>query len=168
MGDKVRLGADISSCGTYRYRLWREWGNGFPLLWIMLNPSTADAQQDDPTIRKCVGFAKQWGFGRIEVVNLFALRSTSPKVIKKHYDPVGPDNDAVIIDACRRHNSTGIIAAWGSHGDVLGRAESMKERLMAFRPHCLGMTKNGHPRHPLYVKYDTNRQLFTEREKPDA
>ena len=153
-------GAEISSCGTYRYRLWREWGRGVSLLWIMLNPSTADAQQDDATIRKCAGFAERWGYTRIEVVNLFALRSPSPKVLKKHWNPIGSQNDAAILDACQRHNHSGIMVGWGSNGDILGRAEKVRVVLMAFRPQCLGVTLKGHPRHPLYIKYTTKRELF--------
>lgn len=158
---KVHSGARISECGLYRYRLWRDWDtHRDSLLWIMLNPSTADAAQDDPTIRRCVGFAKQWGFGRIEVVNLFALRSPSPKALKGHRDPVGPRNDVIIHHACTTHNSDGIIAAWGSHGDILGRASDVKREIMQFKPMCLGVTVGGHPRHPLYVKADTERRLF--------
>ena len=95
----TRKQAVLSDCGTYRYRLWRKWGCGSPLLFVMLNPSTADAEVDDATIRRCLGFADAHGFGELEVVNLYAYRATDPADLKRAGYPVGPDNDAHIEDA---------------------------------------------------------------------
>ena len=89
-------GAHFDETGAYRLRLWRRWWDGPYVCWIMLNPSTADARVNDQTIRKCIAFSKQWGFGGLEVVNVFALRSTDPKALYKHHDPIGPGNDSVI------------------------------------------------------------------------
>lgn len=104
-------GALISECGLYRYRLWRRWGIGPHATWIMLNPSTADADLDDPTIRRCIGFARAWGFSAIEVVNLFALRATNPRELGRSADPIGPDNDRHLSEAGRAAELR--IAAWG-------------------------------------------------------
>ena len=148
--------ADISPCGAYRYTLSRRWGVGPLLGWCMLNPSTADASLDDPTIRRCIGFAKGWDYGGLIVVNLFALRSTDPAALLTTTDPVGPLNDAAIIRAaedCRE-----IVAAWGSHKSAHrgGRARFVAGRLaMQGRPMtCLRTSKGGHPCHPLYLPGD--------------
>lgn len=131
------------------------------MVFVMLNPSTADAEVDDPTIRRCISFAKREGCGRMSVLNLFALRSTDPKELKKHPKPTGPDNDEYIqafLNMGRMFPDKYIfVAAWGSHGVYKDR--DYQVRLMfrnaAVLLHCLGKTKSGHPRHPLYVKGDT-------------
>lgn len=146
--------AILSPCGLYRYHLRRDWTAAPPLVWIMLNPSTADAEQDDPTIRRCIAFAKAFGYGGIEVVNLFALRSPSPADLLDSscagIDPVGPNNDdtlrVVIVDC-----GYTLVAAWGAHKLASPRARVI-ERMAAGRLLCLGTTKDGSPRHPLYVK----------------
>src|SRR5580765_5070589 len=106
-------GATISPDGKYRYLLSREYEDGMfgTVLFVMLNPSTADATKDDATIRRCVGFTKRWGYSTLEVVNLFAFRATHPRDLWKADDPVGPDNDVTISDAVRRAQL--IVAAWG-------------------------------------------------------
>ncbi len=144
----------LSPCGLYRYTLTRRWGEGAPMLFVMLNPSTADAAQDDPTIRRCVGFAKREGFGAIEVVNLFAYRATDPKVLAGVGDFVGPDNDTVIRDA--RGRAGLIVAAWGSSVPAALR-QRVRHIAMLLGPGalCFGVTADGSPRHPLYVKGDT-------------
>lgn len=151
-------GADLSPCGRYRYRLWRIWDHGRELCcWIMLNPSTADADEDDPTIRKCRGFAIRWGFGGMVVVNLFGFRATKPAALKCVGDPVGSDNDDFLFREARVIPSSNpwpdVIAAWGTKGgsraqEVLGRLGELGVRL-----HALRLTKDGHPEHPLYVPY---------------
>ena len=107
MQQLTEAGALLSSCGTYRYRLWRYWHTERePLIFIMLNPSTADAMQDDPTIRKCIGFAKRLGFGGIEVVNLFAYRATDPRDLRANGYQVGPDDFVAIQQR---------LLAWANH-----------------------------------------------------
>lgn len=148
-------GATISTCGAYRYRLWRRWGDGPHVLWCMLNPSTADADLDDRTIRRCMGFARAWGYSAIEVVNLFAFRSTDPRQLTYAADPVGPDNDMHLAEAGRAAALT--IAAWGRR--PLGILPStFKARIATARAalggglRCLGRTDEGQPRHPLYLR----------------
>lgn len=142
--------AIISDCGTYRYELTRRWAVGGPILtFVMLNPSTADAETDDPTIRKCIGFGKAWGYSGIRVVNLYALRSKSPVDLWKASDPVGPDNDRHLALAAMDRGGT-IIAAWGKNAkpDRIMRALELFPYL-----HCLRLTNDGKPYHPLYIPY---------------
>jgi len=122
---------------------------------VMLNPSTADAERNDPTIRRCIAFAARERFGGVEIFNLFAFRATAPAVLKAASDPVGPDNDHHLRDLFARHRT--ILAAWGAHGAHRGRAEAIL-RLAAglgVTLTCLGRTAQGQPRHPLYVKGDS-------------
>lgn len=151
-----RAGATISECGVYRYRLWRKWGDGKSVCWIMLNPSTADGSKDDPTIRRCIGFAKDWGYAGIVVVNLFAFRATNPQELREVSDPVGPENDNTIIEVAK--SSQLVVAAWGVWGDILGREKRVVEMLRnrGVRLMCLCETKGGHPRHPLYFPKAAN------------
>ena len=146
--------ARLSECGTYRYQLTRQWGDGPIACFLMLNPSTADADQDDQTIRKCRGFARREGCGGFIVANLFAFRATDPKQLLTADDPIGPENDAMTRDAIRCATETGgpIIAAWGAHKIVGDRAKLVVTWAEGIQ--CLGLTKAGHPRHPLYLKGD--------------
>jgi hypothetical protein len=148
----------ISECGRYRYLLDREWPA--PLspvghvqlnaLFVMLNPSTADAVLDDPTVRRCIAFAKTWGYSTLTVCNLFALRATSPRDLRAHPDPVGPENDNYIYH--RSAVADLIVAAWGAHGGYLNRSEKVLDVLARNGPvFKLGLTASGEPRHPLYV-----------------
>lgn len=148
----MRRGALFSDCGLYRYRLTREWDDRPPLVFVMLNPSRADAEVDDPTIRRCIGFAHDLGFGGMTALNLFALRTPHPAELKTATDPVGPENDAH-LEALVHAGGT-IIAAWGTHGALRGRdlafrnlAQSADKELLS-----LGRTRAGQPRHPLYIK----------------
>lgn len=152
---------------TYRYRLGRRWSEDGPLdVWVMLNPSTADAEQDDPTIRRCKGFSALWGAGGIVVVNLFALRSTDPAALARHPDPIGPANDDNIAQVAARAQEDGgrVIAAWGAHPMAGPRARIVhrviSEHATVF---CLGGTKAGAPRHPLYVRSSTALTAWTPR-----
>lgn len=149
--------AVISSCEKYQYSLTRNWDvNLEDVLFVLLNPSTADAFQDDPTVRRCIGFARSWGYGGIEVVNIFAYRTTYPKELKRAIDPIGPANDAYIDEALYRCGM--VVAAWGAHSDFSTRREAISKRLDgAF---CLGKTKSGAPRHPLYVRADQVLEPF--------
>lgn len=153
MDDYIKRNAEISECGKYRYMLRRIWEpDGRLVHWIMLNPSTADASIDDPTIRRCMGFARAWGYGGIYVSNLFAYRTTDPSLLPLlNEECVGPDNDRWIGFAIR---CPLIVCAWGAHPKAAVRARSVLDMLRSENavPHCLGTTKDGHPRHPLYVK----------------
>jgi hypothetical protein len=144
--------ATLSPDGVYRYALTRTWRRGAPAVFVMLNPSTADAMADDPTIRRCIGFATRWGCGGVVVVNLFGLRSTDPAVLYHHPDPIGPDNDAVIAEQLANHDGP-VVAAWGMNGVIADRDEAVTSliRGMGRELQCLGVTKLGLPRHPLYV-----------------
>ncbi len=163
--------AVIDATGRYRYALHRQWHEarriphgsvlGFDksvVLWIMLNPSTADATQDDPTIRRCVGFSQAWGFDGLVVVNLFAVRATNPKALRlredfyqsEHAALIGPENDATILREAER--APLIIAAWGNHGALYSRAEEVCELIGTEKVRHLGLTKMLQPRHPLYVR----------------
>ena len=149
--------AIISDDGIYRYRLWRTWTPVLPrMVWIMLNPSTADAEVDDPTIRRCIGFAKREGCGGIEVVNLYALRCTRPIHLLDHPDPEGPDNPFAWATALFDRSPSYIVAAWGAHATMPDLPPSESLRGYCAGPMlCLGTTTEGAPRHPLYVKADT-------------
>jgi hypothetical protein len=154
-------GATFSPCGVYRYTLWRAWEVGPTVCWVMLNPSTADATKEDPTIRKCIGYARRWGFGAVAIVNLFALRSTNPRALYGHAAPVGPQNDAAIVECVRL--SRLVVAAWGVHGEHCGRGDAVLDmlRLGVEAPvHCLGTTKDGHPKHPLYLRGDLEPEVM--------
>ena len=153
--------AEISSCGTYRYTLTRKisdssWWGTRKILFIMLNPSSADATKNDPTIRRCISFAEQQKCSNLTVVNLFALRATDPKELIKHSDPVGPLNDTRIAEIVANHDPIHdiIVAAWGSHPFAKERVVEVIDRFGPFL--CLGKTKDGSPRHPLYVKNGTS------------
>lgn len=147
-------GAHFGPDPRYRYTLWRRWADGAAANFIMLNPSTATEAADDPTIRRCVGFARAWGCGGIVVTNLFAFRATDPKCLREVDDPFGPANDCHVVDEARA--SAVVVAAWGVGGGYRSAAQCMAETLRAHgvRLQCLGVTKDGHPRHPLYVKGD--------------
>jgi hypothetical protein len=152
--------AIISRCGLYRYSLTRTWDTGQTLAWVMLNPSTADADQDDATIRRCIAFSQSWGYGRLVVVNLFALRATDPKELKSAADPIGPGNDVHLMSTL--HFADAILCAWGVGGELHGRGERIKERLRAAKLSacCLGLTRGGQPKHPLYVRAATLMSAF--------
>ena len=155
--DYFRKGAILDETGTYRYLLWRTWDKSKSrVTFIMLNPSTADANIDDATIRRCVGFADSWGYGSIEVVNLFAYRATHPEVLKGCDDPIGPENDDYISISAAR--SRLIIAAWGANGNFKNRDKAVIESLGSV--HCIDISKEGHPKHPLYLKADLKPRLL--------
>lgn len=151
----MRKDAYISDDGLYRYNLVREWDENLPaMLFIMLNPSTADAVDDDPTIRRCIGFAERENCGMIEVVNLFAWRATNPKELKTAPDPIGPENDDIIAEAAA--DAAHIVCAWGTHGVLNKRNKDILWKLQfgEYSAMCLGTTKAGHPKHPLYIPKD--------------
>ena len=160
--DDVTRDASISECGLYRYSMIRQWDSSLPpQCWIMLNPSTADDSVDDPTIRRVCAFSRAWGRGGIIVVNLFALRATDPAELSRAGDPVGPQNDEAIRQAIF---GLTVIAAWGAHPFARQRSMEVVKMLPHVNLRCLGVTKDGFPRHPLYVA--GNMKLVTFGGKP--
>lgn len=149
----VDSGATFSPCGLYRYRLWRRWGEGAPLLFVMLNPSIASATENDPTVERCQRRAANLGFPALEVVNLFARIATDPVDLASFDDPIGPENDTAILEAARGAGM--IVCAWGVHGKLKGRGAVVAAMLRAngIPLYALGLTKDGMPRHPLYLPY---------------
>ncbi len=158
--------AVFSPCRTWRYTLHRQWGDGPVVVFLMFNPSTADEAADDATIRKCRGFATRWGYKRMTIVNLFAIRGTDPKTPSRAVDPVGPDNDAHIYAQAAR--ALKIVCAWGcgSHmkGNLAGRPAAvlamLKREFPGLAVECLGYSKDGSPRHPLMLAYETKLEQF--------
>lgn len=156
--------AVLSDCGLYRYRLERRIGDGPTLGGIMVNPSTADANEDDPTIRRWIGFATRLGFGRVVIGNLFAYRSTDVKQLAAVDDPVGPDNDRHLVEIITRSDT--LVVGWGALAKLPKRlrarwcfvdraAKDARVPLM-----CFGTTKTGDPMHPLFLPYDSALQRW--------
>jgi len=144
----VDASAVLSPCSRYRYRLTRRWSTGQgTVVLIGLNPSTADERSDDPTILKCIRFAKSWGYAELCMLNLFAWRSTDPSVLSEVDDPVGPENDAHLLEVAQ--SARCVVAAWGNHGNLLGRSNRVRSMLPDL--HGLRLNKNGEPSHPLYL-----------------
>jgi hypothetical protein len=151
---EIRRDAVLSPDGLYRYLLTREWdAKGRRVLFCMLNPSTADASKDDPTLVKCIGFARRWGFGSLAVVNLFAWRETDSTKLAGVRGLVGPANDAAIERAAS--SADRVVCAWGTKGTMRGRDRVVYELLASRAPHALRLTQEGAPEHPLYIPYDT-------------
>jgi hypothetical protein len=151
-------GAVLSPCGVWRYTLHRGWLWDRPwVMFIGLNPSTADASKNDPTVRRCIRFAQDWGYGGMWMMNLFAFRSTDPAGLLTADDPVGPACDYTLRIVAE---SAGIIvAAWGAHRLATERGKSVCQ-LLNREVHCLERTKDGSPRHPLYVRSDRKPILY--------
>ena len=150
--------ATFSSCRKYRYSLFRIWDKKKKyVLFIGLNPSTANEEEDDPTIRRCSGYAQKWGYGGFIMVNLFAYRTTLPSNLKKVKYPVGRDNDKYIVKLSKKADIT--VAAWGNNGNLYSRDKqvlSLVPKLM-----CLKINKSGQPAHPLYLKKDLRLINYT-------
>ena len=154
-GDMTGL-AVFSSCATYRYRLERAWDADAPaLVFVMLNPSTADEQSLDATLRICLRRARDGGFGKVRVLNLFALRTRWPADLRSADDPIGPGNDAAIAGGLADLSGTAdrVVCGWGNAGQLQGRGPEVERQLRAagVALHHLGLTASGAPRHPLYV-----------------
>jgi len=153
--------AVYSPCECYRYLLTRTWDPTRPkLLFAMLNPSTATEVQNDPTVERCERRARALGFGAFRVTNIFAFRATDPRVMRAQPDPIGPGNDAAL--AASAHWADQVICAWGGHGAHLGRGRQVEALLRAtgYPLYHLGLTRDGQPRHPLYIAYATQPQLW--------
>lgn len=160
--------ATFSRCGEYRYDLRRVWKPGKRVMvFVGLNPSTADQHTDDPTIRRILGFADDWGFGTLVMLNAFAYRSTDPKglaaMIARRRDPVGCDNDATIERVFEEHRRDKLVLGWGAHGALIERGRHLGARALALhgRPQCFGLTGNGQPKHPLYLAASTRPKRYT-------
>ena len=168
------MSAVISECGRWRYLLRRDLGLGAGncdgegegeedgvVNFVMLNPSTADAVHDDPTIRRCIGFARRWGYRELLVTNLFALRTPDPLVLRRAADPVGPENDRYLQEAAGAAGL--VVVAWGMHGALHGRDAAVLAQLdtLVVRLGHLGVTGAGLPRHPLFVRGDVAPSPFT-------
>lgn len=155
-------GAVISPCGLYRYRLTRQWGPRPPVNFILLNPSTADAIRPDPTMTRCVNYARAWGRDGIVITNLFAFRSSDPKDLRSAPDPIGSLNDLDLITCA--HNSCLIVCGWGADPFAQEQARRVKsmlrERGYANKTHVLRLTKSGAPGHPLYLPKNLTPQLW--------
>ncbi len=157
--------AVYSDCERYRYLLTRTWdANGTRALFIMLNPSKATEVQNDPTVERCERRARALGFGAFRVANIFAWRDTDPKKMRAASDPIGPDNNQAILDSVQNwiRPQDQIIAAWGTHGEHLSRGQEMEKLLRtAGKPlYHLGLSKAGHPKHPLYIRYAEQTQIW--------
>jgi hypothetical protein len=150
--------AVYSDCERYRYVLTRRWGPGRKALFVMLNPSTATEVQNDPTVERCERRARALGYGAFRVTNIFAFRATDPKVMRAEADPVGPANDAAILESLPWADM--VLCAWGNHGLHINRGADVAALLRKAKAPLwhLGLTGQGQPRHPLYVGYDQQPQ----------
>jgi hypothetical protein len=145
----MQMSAVISSCGNYRYELRRTWDESTsPVLFICLNPSTADHRRDDNTSRVCINYAKRWGYGGVIIANLFGYRATDPARLKAVNDPVGPDNDKHLRRLIKEVAVT--VCAWSNDGAYMSRSNTVLNLLQD--PYCLTILKSGQPGHPLYKK----------------
>lgn len=179
LGGKVRDGTDMitrqfqkgdaaseavySPCEAYRYLLTRVWdAGGRRVLFVMLNPSTATEFQNDPTVERCERRARVLGFGAFRVTNIFAFRATDPKVMRAQGDPVGPGNDAAILASATEWAPDAIVCAWGAHGAHMERGAAVARLLrQTGRPLLhLGLTAAGQPKHPLYISYERQPELW--------
>lgn len=146
----IARSAVISDCGQYRYRLSRLWDTRVPrLIFIGLNPSTADATSDDPTVRRLISFAREFGYGAFDLLNLFALRATDPRKLQEHSHPVGPENDDWLFGQVGD-----VVVCWGTPGVYLDRGRYVANRIKQ-QLYCFGINQNGTPKHPLYLPKDT-------------
>ncbi len=148
------------SNNEYRYVLTRVWDESLPAIaFLMLNPSTADERKDDPTVAKCRRLATRWGYGALHVLNLFAIRATDPRDMKRHPYPIGSVNSSHIVRVAK---DIRVIAAWGNHGSHRGRAAVVCRCLREYQIplFCLRVTKQGEPQHPLYIPENIEPQEY--------
>jgi hypothetical protein len=155
--------AAFSDCGRYRYLLERRWTDGPICVFVGLNPSTATAGSDDATVRKCIALARSWGFSGLTMANLFAVRCRYPQILSTHQDPVGPENDRFLLPAIEQAHT--VVAMWGNHGlKSYGQSARRDQYILSLRDdwQCVGVTKHGAPRHPLYVASSSILVNFAE------
>ncbi len=157
MAKELKKWAVFSPCRRWRYELWRQWSSDPFCMFIGLNPSTADENLDDPTVRRCIRYARDWGYGALCMTNIFAWRDTDPKKMKAQADPIGKENNHTL--SYRAGQAGIVIAAWGTHGAHLGRHDAVRELLPQL--HALKITKDGFPNHPLYLPLDAKPILFS-------
>ncbi len=152
--DHVPFGAIFSRDRQHRYVLWRRWTDSRRMIaFIGLNPSTADEVRNDPTVTRCINYAKAWGYGGMYMLNAFAFRATDPRNMKRCDYPVGPHNDGFILDYVRRAKA--VVVCWGVHGAFQGRSAALARLLRGVPVCCFGVTKSGEPKHPLYLSKTT-------------
>jgi len=145
----LKADAKLSNCRKYRFALWRLWDESKPFVMIIgLNPSTADETADDPTLTRCINFAKSWGYGGVCMTNLFAYRATDPNKMKEQKNPIGIENDVWLTKLAKEAGI--VVAAWGNDGAYLNRSSVVKDMLPNL--HYLKINKSGEPAHPLYLK----------------
>ncbi len=158
--DGIRRAAILSPCRTWRYTLERRWDDDLPIIcFTLLNPARADERVDDATSRRGLSFARAWGFGTCIFVNLFAFRTKNPAEMKAAADPIGPDNDRHILYWAGKADK--LVLAWGTDGTFKNRDKQVLELLKGYECYHLGLTKDGHPKHPLYLKADTQLEKWT-------
>ena len=165
----ISRGAIIDETGQYRYSLSRVWNGALPTItWVMLNPSKATAVEDDPTLKKCMGFSARWGYGGLKVVNLFAWRATDPDALQTllPLQAVGSENDRHILEAASL--ASAIVVAWGNMGNLFQRDQAVLKLLENFQIHCLGVTNSRQPKHPVRLGYHQQRILFEHTATPQA
>lgn len=150
-------GAIFSPCRVWRYVLWRTWDKERKhVAFIGLNPSTADEENDDPTVRRCIRFAQKWGYGGMYMLNIFAFRATDPKVMKAAKYPIGEENDYYL--KIYHDKSVLTVACWGIHGAFMSRGKQVSQTLHGIK--CFGIVKNGEPKHPLYLRSDSELEVY--------
>jgi hypothetical protein len=161
--EKMDMSARFDRSGRYRFSLHRFWSSGLDTAtMVMLNPSTADHLRNDPTINRCIQLSRAWGFGGVNIVNLFAYRTSSPAHLRIISSPIGKSNDSHIVEQCDK--ASAVIVAWGNHGRFLERDKEVLELLSSFDLWCIGQTKSGQPKHPLYAPGDVKLQRFQPQE----
>lgn len=154
----IDSGASFSRDRKYRYALWRIWDDQLPMINIIgLNPSTADETVNDPTMRRCASFAKEWGYGGFYMTNLFGFRTPYPDQLLKAKDPIGPYNDKWIRKIYKKVDK--VVLGWGAKGDVLSRDEVIF-KIVKDKAYCIDITKHGFPKHPLYIKAGTKLKKY--------
>jgi len=158
----MKIGAKFSTCRKYRYALWRTWDESKPYaMFVGLNPSTADEVEDDPTVTRCINFAKSWGYGGLCIANIFAYRATKPSDMMAAQEPIGSSNDDWLIKlAC---DAGVVVAAWGNGGRHQNRSKHVVKLLPKL--HCLKMNTSGEPAHPLYLNSDSQPVPMVYRKK---
>lgn len=159
----------LSDCGRYRYLLRRTWDHDKPrTLFVMLNPSTADTEIDNATVRSCIRLSRSLGYGSFEVVNLFGLCATDPNELERVADPSGPDNERVSTNAIQRCDT--VICAWGGHPIAARKSKYICGLIRIYRPaaYCLGLTKDGAPKQPLYIRTGTPLKVYQAWERIDG